>query len=216
MAGAGAVIAGILAGGAAVGGTLVAIDPLGARKPSQPLLPDEITSDHILAWSDGTLPTLAATQGALVVLGYSGDEAISNFQGDTNEIRTWIFAALAGEERVPAPETGFTQIPVALQGMMPPEGAEGVPGVPVTGQLDQATVEALGQAIRAVVLASGTACMTEAGEAVEADANGCLQAWRQAFMYAYEANLAAQGPEADPGPPLGEGGPPSLDIGFRI
>jgi hypothetical protein len=199
MTGTAAVVTAILAGGAVVGGALAVIDPLKAR--GVPPLLGELDDEQARSWSEGTLPTGSSIQAALTMLGYSGPDAIALFQSDTTEIRAWIGATVGGETRLPPTEAGFEQIPVALQEMMPPDGEGASPILPVTGQLNEATVGALGQAVRAVVFASGSTCMTAAGEAIEADASQCLSAWQQAFSFAYEANLATQETESTPPPP---------------
>ncbi len=175
MAGIGTVIAGIVGGGVLVGGVLVAADPLKARRPPSP-------DDDIAAWSDGALDSLAAANAALQMLGYFGDAAVGTFQRDANEIFTWHRALAEGTERVPPATAGFTQIPAALHQF------EGQAALATTGQLDRGTVGALADAVQAVVYATGKTCMTDQGEVMQADAADCLNAWQQAFRYAYEAN----------------------------
>lgn len=170
------IILGILAGGAAVGGALVVIDPLKARHPG------ERADADVASWSDGALDSVAAARAALQMLGY-GPGQIDQFQGDVNEMLAWHRALEGGDERVPPDSAGFTQVPPALTEM----GAAA--DLQISSQLDKRTVEFLSDAVRAVVVATGKSCMTDQGEVVEADASQCLAAWQDAFRYAYEANL---------------------------
>lgn len=185
MAAATTIILGILGGGALVGGALVAIDPLKARQPSGPQADADVAN-----WSDGTLVSVDAANAALQMLGYGGVQKIEHFQSDMNELRDWHRALAQGEERVPPPEAGFVHVPPALHQI------EAGPDLSRTNELDRRTVAALAEAVRAAVYATGKSCMTDAGEVVEADATDCLNAWQQAFRYAYEANQSGPAPSA--------------------
>ncbi len=190
MAGIGTIIAGVTIGGAAFGTVLALVDPLGARKPKRG------GDEDIAAWSDGALDSVATANATLTMLGYSGPNAIVDFQRDVNEVLVWHRALAEGQERVPPEEAGFTQIPPALQHL------SAAPALAMNNEFDAPTVGQLADALAGAVFASGKTCVTDEGNVVEADAHACQEAWQQAFRYAYEANLAAGAPG---GPPSGTG-----------
>ena len=178
------IIGGIAVGGALVGGLLAAVDPLKVRA-MRPLGPGEADA----------LPTLESAQAALSMLGYFGEDAVTHFQEDVNEIRDWHRALADGNERMPPAELGYTQYPPVLQrlasGATNDTVSRGSEDVPVDNQLVGATMDALREAVGAVIYSSGERCMTPEGEAIEADAHACLDAWRHAVTYAEAANAAS-------------------------
>lgn len=178
------IIGGIAVGGALVGGILAAVDPLKVRA-TRPLGPGEADA----------LPTLESAQAALSMLGYFGEDGVSHFQEDVNEIRDWHRAMADGNERMPPDELGYTQVPPVLQrlasGATNDTVSRGSEDVPVDNQLVGATMDALREAVGAVIYSSGQRCMTAEGEAIEADAHACLDAWRHAVIYAEAANAAS-------------------------
>lgn len=168
------IIGGIALGGAVVGGVLTAVDPLKVRS-LRPLGPG----------SADALPTLESAEAALTMLGYGVEGGVGHFQEDTNQIRAWHRALAEGNERMPPAELGYTHAPPVLTRMQ--EG----PDLPVDDQLAGETLDALREAVAAVIFSSGQSCMTPDGEVIEADAHACMDAWRHAVIYAEAANSAS-------------------------